>query len=47
MNPVKGINYLLYINPELNIQKVQELKPLEVLEAVLWIFNSDRWAMQF
>jgi hypothetical protein len=47
MNPVKGINFLLYINPELNIHKVQEMKPLEVLEAVLWIFKSDRWAMQF
>lgn len=46
MEPVKGINLFHYANPEISLPSLQEAKPLEILKAVVKIFQSDRWAMQ-
>lgn len=44
MNPVKGVNQLLYANPKLNLQRITKTPPLEVLRAILNMMTvSDRY----
>ena len=44
MNPVRGLNELLYINPQFNLQSIPQGNPLKALEAVLRMYLvSDRF----
>lgn len=44
MNPVKGVNELHYINPELSLENLPKQDPVKVFEAVVRIMTvSDRY----
>src|SRR5689334_9881190 len=44
MNPVRGVNQLLYANPDLNLQTIPEQPPLKILQSVLKMMtDSDRY----
>jgi hypothetical protein len=43
-DPVRGINNLVYANPDLDLKNLPDQPPLEVLQAVLkMLTSSDRW----
>jgi hypothetical protein len=44
MNPVRGVNQLLYANPDLNLRQIPQEPPLKILQSVLRMMTaSDRY----